>query len=98
VKLHAAYLTLGLRAGDADAAAIRRAFALAVAKAHPDQGGDGSDIGKIKLARDVLLKHLEDLAAVTKCSVCEGEGRVKTPRGPKRDCPACGGSGETRKR
>lgn len=65
---------------------------------HPDHGGDGSQIGKIKLARDVLLRHLEDLAAVTKCSVCEGEGRVKTPRGPKKNCPTCGGSGETRRR
>lgn len=101
MKLRDAAALLRLRlTGDVaeDTKTVRKLAADMLYNAHPDHGGDGSQIGKIKLARDVLLKHLESLAAVTKCSVCEGEGRVKTPRGPKKACVACGGTGETRRR
>lgn len=98
MKLLNAIRLLRIDIGDMNEAFVRRRAAEMLRQAHPDHGGDGSQIGKIKLARDVLLRHLEDLAAVTKCSVCDGEGRVKTPRGPSKDCPTCGGSGETRRR
>lgn len=72
-----------------DAAALLRAR-------HPDAGGSG-DIGEVKAARELLLKAREDIDSLEDCGKCEGSGRVKF-KYKSRPCPACGGSGQTRRK
>lgn len=73
------------------AAAIRAAFYKAVRAAHPDTGGDGSSIAKLKEARDLLMRTAEPDDYFS-CKLCGGRGRVGIGFGTP--CPVCRGTGE----
>lgn len=68
---------------------IRRAFRRQVVMNHPDNGGDGRKINRLKLARDRLLA---DTGAGI-CPVCAGDGGRITRRGIFSLCPKCNGKG-----
>ena len=73
---------------------MRTAFNDTLRATHPDQGGVGGDMAKLKEARDVLLKEAAKEAGIVPCSRCEGSGRMATRSGRRVSCSACGGSGE----
>jgi len=75
--------------------AVRAAFTDIVRKAHPDTGGAGGDLARLKEARDVLLKEAAKEAGIVPCARCEGTGRMTTRSGRRVSCSACGGTGES---
>lgn len=88
MKLDEARALLGLQPG-ADETAVRSAYARAVKADHPDLGGTGALIARLKVARDTLLLH-RDIPA---CKMCKGSGRVQSRFGVQ-VCIACKGSGD----
>lgn len=75
--------------------AIRSAYAKALREVHPDTAKDeissaGAQIGRIKLARDILLDGLNQVQE-TPCKMCGGSGRVGVGFGVP--CTACHGKG-----
>ena len=78
----------------ADADAICSAFRFAVKAAHPDtrvQGVTGDTMRDLKMARDLLLKALDDENRT--CVLCKGSGKVRGRVGAT-NCIACSGTGE----
>jgi DnaJ-class molecular chaperone len=75
---------------------VREAFSDAVKADHPDHGGTGTNIARLKAARDILLLDESDpLTSDFPCITCKGSGYVKAKMA-KRPCEACDGTGERR--
>lgn len=93
MKIAAACAALGLDPLEAAVSkeAVRSAYAAAVMANHPDQGGDGTLIATLKVARDLLMSHSE----IAPCTLCRGVGKTRGRFGAQ-TCTACGGSGETK--
>lgn len=97
MKLTAAASILGVDRHALTREAVRAAFVEAARATHPDQGGSGADMARIKLARDVLMREVEAQESLVECPRCNGHGGIKT-RGPRVTCPACGGEGVVKRR
>jgi len=82
---------LGLRNIDAGMQAeIRETFALMVKLDHPDQGGTGTMVVRLKEAKNVLLDHTNGVKPA--CPVCKGKGTVKGTKFKPIPCPrGCNG-------
>lgn len=65
---------------------VRFAFSRAVKAAHPDAGGTGGDMTKLRDARDLLL------GAKKTCVPCKGRGRILGRMGSVM-CSRCNGDG-----
>lgn len=67
---------LGLHSDNVSPDQIRQAYAVAVRREHPDHGGSGALLKKLKQARDLLTggPHKGLL-----CRVCSGTGFVRQP-------------------
>lgn len=68
---------------------VRDAFFIRLHEQHPDCGGGGGDIDRLKQARDVML---EKLGVKTPCPQCKGRGTVSLRFGVI-DCTRCEGTG-----
>lgn len=90
---------LGVEPDATSADEVRSRAAEALRLAHPDNGGDPAlasvQIKRAKVARDVLLKHLESPDPTRReCPACEGTGELIIRGAFKpRPCPRCKGSG-----
>jgi DnaJ-class molecular chaperone len=85
---------LGLTGVHIDAVTVRKAWAEAVKRTHPDTATDSRNVTyseKLTEARDFLLAALAgaDLA----CKLCNGTGKVRASLGA-RECAACNGTGD----
>lgn len=81
----------GLTFTDGD---VRRAYAERVMANHPDHGGDGTLIARLKQARAALLiSDTESHTDISSCVLCSGRGKVKLRFGAQ-TCTVCGGSGD----
>lgn len=82
---------LGLTGCETTPEAVAMAFQRTVKATHPDAGGAGADMDKLKQARDALLnrRNVSDFA----CKQCSGRGTVPARLGV-RPCGACRGTGE----
>lgn len=78
---------------------IRKAYSAAVRLAHPDIGGghgnEASNVGRLKEAKDLLLKIVADREEIfgTKCLQCKGTGQVRGTFATA-VCRSCKGSGK----
>ena len=82
---------------------IRTAFIKACRATHPDTadksvGRVKLELAELKVARDVLLKELNETQQQLDCPTCEGVGRQKTRRGGTIRCSTCAGDGVVRKK
>lgn len=68
---------------------VRKAYARAVMRDHPDHGGTGTRLATLQAARDTLLSHSD----ISPCILCKGSGKVRGRFGAQ-TCTACGGSGD----
>lgn len=69
-----AFEVLGCAHGDGENV-VRAAYSEQVRRNHPDHGGDGKKLARLKAARDILLTT----RGKVDCSICHGNGYVRRP-------------------
>jgi hypothetical protein len=75
-RIKAAKVRLGIRSETWTSSQVRSAYAAKMTAAHPDHGGTGADIPKLKAARDLLARHATEQNG-TPCPHCGGTGYVQ---------------------
>ena len=81
---------------------IVKAAAGAIAKAHPDNGGDPElapdQIANAKKCRETLIAHVRNGVpdGFQNCPVCSGKGYVRAAGWLRTECPKCKGEGIVR--
>lgn len=92
--------TLGVELGEVTEAQVRTAAADAMARAHPDNGGDPAlapkQIALAKQAREALVRHLQGTLpeGQRECPPCGGTGQIRAAKTFRSTpCPRCKGSG-----
>lgn len=83
--------------------AVRKAFADAAKRVHPDTSGEATQLGAeflrhYKQARDLLLREVKLEAGFIECDLCGGTGKQKTRSGGLVKCSRCAGAGRYRKK
>lgn len=77
---------------------LREAYAAAVKSNHSDTGGDGSQVTKLRKAKDFLMQRFATPAALPECEPCKGKGVIMGLSKFGTTCKACQGTGRNTRR
>lgn len=83
---------LGLKDGHTEDE-LRAAYVSAVKANHSDTGGDGTQVARLKRAKDFLAKRFEPVDALPECPRCKGKGVILGLSKFGTTCKVCQGTG-----